>query len=145
MGFSKPSEAPADSGWKFSVEENIGSLFVFEPKEEKDVETNWGDKTIIVADITEIDLENPSESETHPDVYVFPAWVQGSIRHAIADGGMVLGRLQQDAEKGQGKNLAWVIEDPDDEDIEAATAWLNSRSRSQLGASAKDKKKSKKK
>lgn len=147
MSFAKPSEAPASDGWKFSTEENIGSLFVFEPKEEKEVDTDWGEKTIIVADVTEIDLENPvDDSETHEDVYIFPAWVQGSIRHAIATGEKVLGRLQQDADKGQGRNAAWVIEDADDEDIEAATAWLNARSRSQLGAGGtSDKKKKSKK
>lgn len=146
MSFAKPSEAPASDGWKFSTEENIGSLFVFEPKEEKEVDTDWGEKTIIVADVTEIDLENPvDDSETHEDVYIFPAWVQGSIRYAIATGEKVLGRLQQDADKGQGKNAAWVIEDADDEDMEAATAWLNARSRNQLGAGEKSDKKKKSK
>lgn len=146
MSFAKPSEAPASDGWKFSTEENIGSLFVFEPKEEKEVDTDWGERTVIVADVTEIDLENPvDDSETHEDVYIFPAWVQGSIRHAIATGEKVLGRLQQDADKGQGKNAAWVIEDADDEDMEAATAWLNARSRNQLGAGEKSDKKKKSK
>lgn len=145
MSFVKPSEAPASDGWKFSTDENIGSLFVFEPKEEKEVDTDWGPKKIIVADVTEIDLENPVDgSETHEDVYIFPAWVQGSIRAAIADEGMVLGRLQQDADKGQGRNAAWVIEDADAEDEEAAVAWLNARSRGKLGADKSSKKKSKK-
>lgn len=141
MGFSKPSEAPADSGWKLSVEENIGSLFVFEPKQETEIEDkfNGGERKIIVADVTEIDLENPSESETHKDVWVFPAWIQGSIRHAISSGEKVLGRLGQDPDKGRGKNVAWVIEDPDEEDMEAAEAWLSNRSRSELGGGTKKK------
>lgn len=146
MSFAKPSEAPASSEYKFSVEENIGSLFVIEPKEEKEVDTEHGEKKVIVSTVTEIDLENPvDDSETHDDVWVFPAWIQGSIRHAIADGGMVLGRLQQDADKGKGRNAAWVLEDPDEEDIEAATAWLNARSRNQLGAGEKSDKKKKSK
>lgn len=144
MSFVKPSDAPEQDGWKFSVEENIGMLFVIEPKEEIEVETDWGDKKVIVSDITEIDFDNAEDSETHEDVYVFPAWIQGDIRHAMPDG-MVLGRLAQDADKGQGKNAAWVLEDPDEEDIEVATAWLNSRSRAKLGASGSKKKSSKKK
>lgn len=147
MSFVKPSEAPASDGWKFSVDENIGSLFVLEPKEEKEIEDtfNGGTRKIIEADVTEIDLENPAEdSETHEGVWIFPAWVQGAIRSSIAEGGMVLGRLGQDPDKGRGKNVAWVLEDPDEEDIEAATAWLNARSRSKLGAGTA-KKKSKKK
>lgn len=148
MSFMKPSEAPAGSDYKFSTEENIGSLFVLEPKEEKEVETEHGDKKVIVATVTEIDLENPVDnSESHEDVWVFPAWIQGSIRSSIAEGGMVLGRLAQDADKGKGKNAAWVLEDPDEEDIEAATAWLNARSRATLGVDEKksSKKKSSKK
>lgn len=142
MSFMKPSEAPSGDGWKFSVEENIGGLFVLEPKEEKEVDTDWGPKTIIVADITEIDLDNPEESETHEDVYVFPAWIQGDIRSSIKDEGMVLGRLGQDEKKGQGRNAAWVLEDPDEEDEDAATKWLNNRSRSKLGAGSSKKKRS---
>lgn len=150
MSFAKPSEAPAGDGWKFSVDENIGSLFVIEPKAEDEMDDKYNvgqTRKYIVADVTEIDIENPVEdSETHDDVWIFPAWIQGAIRHAIADGGMVLGRLAQDPDKGRGKNVAWVLEDPDEEDIEAATAWLNNRSRSKLGAdSGSGKKKSKKK
>lgn len=138
MSFAKPSEAPASDGWKFSVEENIGGLFVIEPKEEGEIENQFGPgmSKYIEADVTEIDLDNVEESETHESVWIFPAWIQGSIRHAIADGGMVLGRLQQDADKGRGNNAAWVLEDADDEDIEAATAWLNQRNRSKLGSAS---------
>lgn len=147
-GFTKPSEAPASDGWKFSVEENIGSLFVFEPLEEKEIEDafNGGTKKIIEAHVTEIDLENPVKgSETHENVWIFPAWVQGALRSSIAEGEKVLGRLGQDPDKGRGKNIAWVLEDPDEEDEEAAIAWLNSRSRSELsGGSSKSKKSSKK-
>lgn len=141
--FVNPSEAPSGGdGWKFSVEENIGSLFVLEPKEEIEIDTDWGKKKVIVTDVTEIDLDDPEDSETHEEVYIFPAWVQGTIRSSIPDG-MVLGTLGQDADKGQGRNAAWVLEDPDEEEVEAATEWLNSRSKSKLGADTKKKKKSK--
>ena len=125
--FMKPSEASASDGWKFSVEENIGGLFLFYPKEETSIEDkfNGGERKIIVADIVEIDLENAEDSELHEDVWVFPAWIQGALRSSIADKGMVLGRLGQDAEKDRGKNVAWVLEDPDEEDVEAATAYLD--------------------
>lgn len=147
MSFLKPSDAPAQEGWKLSVEENIGSLFVFEPKGEKEVDTDHGLKTVVVADVTEIDLDDVSESETHEDVYVFPAWIKGDIRHAIAEGGMVLGRLAQDPDKGKGKNAAWVLTEPDEEDAEAAEAWLKQRNRSKLGldSDSGEKKRKKKK
>lgn len=146
MSFINPSEAPASDGWKFSVEENIGGLFVIEPKEEGEIENQYGPgmSEYIEADITEIDLDNPSDSETHEDVWIFPAWIKGAIRHAIPEG-MVLGRLAQDAEKGRGNNAAWVLEDPDEEDIEAATEWLNGRSRSKLKGSSDSGKKTTKK
>ena len=140
MGFAKPSEAPEQSGWSLEDEENIGSLFVIEPKEEKEVETkDYGKKTVVVASVTEIDRENPSKSVTHDDVYIFAGWVKGSVRHLIEDGGMALGELAQDADKGQGKNAAWVLEDYDKEDEEAATAWLNARSQGALGGGKKKK------
>lgn len=127
--FTIPSEAPASDGWKFSVDENIGGLFIIWPKKEDEIEDkfNGGQRKIIVADIAEVDLENVEDSEFHEEVWVFPAWIQGAIRSSISDGGMVLGRLGQDAEKGRGKNVAWVLEDPDAEDIEAAQAYLKFR------------------
>lgn len=141
MSFSKPSEAPVGGGYKFSVEENIGALFVIEPKSEDEIDDTFHPgktRKIIVADVTEIDLDDPTASETHEEVWIFPAWVQGAIRASIPDG-MVLGRLGQDAEKGVGKNVAWVLEDADDEDTEAATAWLNSRSKSKLSGGSEKK------
>lgn len=145
--FAKPSEAPASDGWKFSTEENIGGLFLFWPKEETTIEDkfNGGDRKIIVADVAEIDLENAEASEFHEDVWIFPAWVQGALRSRIDTGEMVLGRLGQDAEKGRGKNVAWVLEDADDEDMEAAQAYVNFRNTPANASDGETKKKGKKK
>lgn len=144
-GFTKPSEAPSGvDGWKFSVDENIGSLFVIEPKREGEMDDKYNvgkTRKYIVADVTEIDISNPAKSVTYEDVWIFPAWIQGELRGLIDDGGKLLGRLGQDPDKGRGKNVAWVMEDPDDEDIEAATEWLNGRSRKALGADKKGKRK----
>lgn len=147
--FMKPSEAPAGGdGWKFSVEENIGALFVIEPLEELEIEDKFKPgqmRKVINSNITEIDLEDPeNDSETHEEVWVFPAWIMGAIRSSIG-GGMVLGRLEQDSEKGQGKNAAWVIEDPDEEDQEAALKWLNSRNKAKLSGGDSEKSGKKKK
>lgn len=135
--FTKPSEAPSGGDWKFSDEENLGSLFVLEPVgEEQEMANDFGGtgtSKYIPCNVTKIDYDDPANSETHENVYIFPAWIRGVVRGLIADGGMALGTLAQDKSKGKGKNAAWVLEDPDDEDIEAATAWLNARSAGQLG------------
>ena len=146
--FIIPSEAPASDGWKFSTDENIGGLFILWPKEEAEMENTFQPGKMsqyIVADVAEVDLENAEDSEFHEDVWVFPAWIRGALRSSIADGGMVLGRLGQDASKGKGKNVAWVLEDPDAEDIEAAQAYLKYRNTPKTASEGEGKAKTKKK
>lgn len=146
--FMKPSEAPSTDGYKFSTEENIGALFIIWPKAEDEMENTYQPGKMsqyIISDVAEIDLENVEDTEYHEDVWIFPAWIRGAIRSSIADGGMVLGRLEQDATKGKGKNAAWVLEDPDEEDIEAAQAYLQFRNTPKTASEGAGKEKTKKK
>lgn len=127
--FAKPSEAPAaGEGWKLEDDENDGELFLITPLREIEVETKkYGDKKVIVADIVKINTKKPEKSEEHEEVYVWAAWVQGAIRSSIGDQ-QVLGRLDQEADKSAGKGYVWKLQDADDDDIEAAEAYLASLS-----------------
>ena len=126
--FGKPSDAPAGGdGWKFSVEDNLGKLFLITPLR---TETTKGfeegtETEVIVADIVELNEKKPEKSEEHENVFIFPKWIQGSLRGYIGEK-RVLGRLDQDASKGRGKNAAWVLEDADDDDVAIARAYLAS-------------------
>lgn len=124
-GFAKPSEAPAaGDSWRLETEEHLGDLFMITPLREittKGFED--ADTQVIVCDIVHIDEKKPEKSEEHSEVYVWAKWIQGSLRGYIGEQ-RVLGRLAQDASKAKGKNAAWVLEDADKDDVEAATEYL---------------------
>lgn len=127
--FAKPSEAPAGGeGWKLESDENDGELLLFTPLREIEVETKkYGEKKVIVADVVKINTKKPEKSEEHEEVYVWAAWVQGSLRASIGDM-QVLGRLDQEADKSAGKGYVWKLQDADDDDVAAAEAYLDSLS-----------------
>lgn len=125
--FAKPSEAPAGGdSWKFAADDNDGELFLITPLRKDTVNTeDYGEKEVIVADIVHINTKKPEKSEEHEEVFVFGAWLQGAIRHAIGEQ-RVLGRLDKAADKKSGRGYVWKLEDADDEDIEKAREYLAS-------------------
>lgn len=127
-GIANPSEAPAGGdGWKFADTDNIGKLMLFTPLRQDEATVTRGKKSevveVIVADVVVLNKKKPDKSELHEGVFIFPKWVQGSLRGFIGDR-MVLGRLQQDAEKSQGDRAAWVLEDGNADDVKIAKAYL---------------------
>ncbi len=125
--FAKPSEAPAGGdGWKFADDANDGELFLITPLRKETVNTTeYGEKEVIVADVVLINTKKPAKSEEHEEVFVFGAWLQGAIRHAIGER-RVLGRLDKAADKKSGRGYVWKLEDADDDDIDAARESLAS-------------------
>lgn len=124
--FAKPSEAPSTGGdgWKFETDDNVGSLFLITPLRTQTVATEkYGDAEVVVCDIVGINEKKPARSELHEEVFVFGSWTKGALRGYIGER-KVLGRLGQDAFKSKSKTPAWVLEDADDDDIEAARAYL---------------------
>ncbi|MCU1617759.1 MAG: hypothetical protein JWO98_5299 [Frankiales bacterium] len=131
-GFAKPSEAPATGGdgWSLEVEDHIGKLFLITPYREEDhpdtfSKTPGAVKQHIVCDVVEINEKKPEKSVVHKNIWAYGGWVRGSLRGYIGTD-MVLGVLEQDTDKGQGKNKAWVLEDADDDQVEAGKAYLAS-------------------
>ena len=123
--FAKPSDAPntGGDGWRFEVEDNIGSLFLINPLREEDfVSEEYGASKIIVADIVEIHEKKPEKSEVHEEVFVFDGWTKGSLRGYIGDR-KVLARLGQGDKVGK-KSAPWILEDADDDDIAMARAYM---------------------
>lgn len=125
--FAKPSEAPAGGdGWKLADDDNDGELFLITPLRKESVTTaEYGEKEVIVADVVHINTKKPAKSEEHEEVFVFGAWLQGAIRHAIGER-RVLGRLDKASDKKSGRGYVWKLEDADDDDIAAAREYLAS-------------------
>lgn len=145
--FAKPSEAPGGDGWKFASDENDGKLFLITPLRRETVNTaEYGEKEVVVADIVRLNEKKPEKSEEHENVFVFGAWLQGSLRGYIGER-RALGRLDKAPDKKSGRGYVWKLEDADDDDIAVARAYLASLDpfEKKGGKSAPEKKKAKKK
>lgn len=129
-GFAKPSEAKAGGGWKLADDANVGKLMVFTPLREDKVSTeDYGDKNVIVADVVVLNEKKPEKSEEHEEVFVFGAWLQGSLREHIGTGMRVLGRLVKSTEGKDGKSgkgYVWKFADATDDDTDIARAYYAS-------------------
>lgn len=122
--FAKPSEAPSGEGWNLT-EEAEDKLILFTPLREDKVDTSFGEKPIIVADVVVIDEKKPAKSEVHDDVYVFGGYLRGALRGFIGEK-RVLGRLVKGEPKKKGENAPWLLEDATEAEIELAQQYLAS-------------------
>ena len=124
--FVMPSDAPAGGGWALSTDENDGKLFLVTPLRKQEVATErYGDKEVIVADVVEIDEDTPADSELHEDVFIFGAWLQGTLRSYIGKRRMLV-RLVKTPDSSSGRGYVWKFEDGDEDDVAAARAYLAS-------------------
>ena len=126
--FAQPSEGTGGGdGWKISSDDNLGKLFLFTPKSIGQ-HPSYSDKTKsedhIVADIVEINEKKPAESELHLDAWVFPRYLQGSLRGFVGER-KVLGRLVKIKDPKYGTQ-AWQLEDVSEQDADAARSYLES-------------------
>lgn len=130
--FAKPSDAPAGGDGFKLTEEGRDRLLLITPHREEEVPAygkagkNGERQRIIVADVVVIDEKKPAKSEEHEDVWIFPAYVQGSLRGYIGER-RVLGRLRNTEDTSGEKSAAggyyWVLEDATKKDVEKATAY----------------------
>lgn len=129
-GFAKPSDAKGGGGWKLAADENVGKLLCMTPLRKEMVSTeDYGNKEVIVTDIVVIDEKKPEKSIEHKEVFVFGAWLQGSLREHIGTDQRVLGRLVKSTEGKDGKTgkgYVWKFEDADDDDVDTARAYYAS-------------------
>jgi hypothetical protein len=130
--FAKPSEAPVGDQWSLTdgdeqgSGENDGELFLLTPLRKENVETkSYGTKEVIVADVVHLNESKPAKSVEHEGVYIFGAWLQGSLRGFIGER-KVLGRLVKTPDKKSGRGYVWKFEDADSDDIAVARAYLES-------------------
>lgn len=104
-------------------EDHKGRLLLIEPAAvEHDINTAFGSKEAVRADVTVIDADDAPE--VYQDTLIFPSVLIGQTRSLI--GQKVLGRLGQGAAK-PGQKPPWRLEDPTDADIEVGKKYLASR------------------
>jgi hypothetical protein len=116
--------APA-AGGKFSAKDHNGALLLITPTGYREgVETTYGIKDAVSADVVIIDEQNVSNSEAITDALLFGGVLIGQTKSKIGKG-LVLGRLgQKPTTKG---NPAWVLADPTDAEKDVARAYLASK------------------
>ena len=119
---SSPFAAPAQASG-IQWESHLGRLLLIEPKElEKDIETSFGSKDAVRADVTVIDA--PEAPEVFTDALIFPGVLISQTRSLIGE--KVLGRLGQGQAKS-GQKPPWRLEDPTEADITIGVKYLDSR------------------
>lgn len=113
--------APA-AGGKFSAKDYNGRLLLLTPTEYREnVETTYGKKDAVAANVVIIDEAKVSDSEEINDALLFGGVLIGQTKSKIGKG-MILGRLgQKPTDKG---NPAWVLADPTDAEKDVARAYL---------------------
>lgn len=116
--FSQPAQA---AGIKW--EDLQGRLLLIEPKAvETGIQTAFGEKEAVRADVTVIDA--PDAPEVYPDALIFPGVLISQTRSLI--GKMVLGRLGQGVGK-PGQKPPWRLDEATEADIAIGKRYVESR------------------
>lgn len=119
--FSKPA-----AGGKFSAEGNNGRLLLITPTSyEEGIQTTYGVKDAVKANIVVINEQSPAGSEVIEDALLFGGVLIGQTKSFVGKG-LVLGRLGQGTAK-KGQNAPWLLEDPTDAEKDVARAYLASQ------------------
>lgn len=122
MGTTNPFRGPATSVG-IQWDEHLGRLLLIEPKAvEKEVQTSFGEKDAVRADITVIDADDTPAVFT--DALIFPGVLISQTRPLIGE--KVLGRLGQGVAKS-GQKPPWRLEDATEDDIATGVRYLDSR------------------
>lgn len=108
--------APGATGDKLDFTANNGALLRIEVKGLKEaVPTQHGPADAISADVAILD--GPNKAAELADVLIFPKVIVGQLKASI--GQVVLGRLGQ-GERKPGKNPAWLLLAPTEDDVATA-------------------------
>lgn len=105
-------------------EELNGRLLVITPHAAEEVNTSFGEKECVRADL--VVLDGPSASTEYKDTLIFPKVLIGQLRSTIGTGRMVLGRLGQGVAK-PGQKPPWLLADPTEADRKVAGKWYETR------------------
>lgn len=104
-------------------DDHLGRLLLIEPTAvEHGVQTAFGEKDAVRADITVIDADGAPEE--YRDALIFPGVLISQTRSLIGE--KVLGRLGQGAAK-PGQKPPWRLDDATESDIEIGVKYLESR------------------
>jgi hypothetical protein len=123
--FEKP-DAPgrADDAPQFDYLTHLGSLLAIQVKDvQEDVETEYGLRSVIVADVHVIDASAQRVTEVFEDAWLFGTVLFSQMR--AKRGRLVLGVLEQ-GDKRPGKKAPWRLGDATDEQEAAAVKALTS-------------------
>lgn len=117
-----PFNSPA-AGGRFSAKDHNGKLLLITPiSYEEGIETTFGSKDAVKANVVVIDEANPGDSEEIENGLLFGGVLIGQTKSFIGKG-LVLGRLEQgEAKKGQ--QPPWRLADPTDAEKDKARAYL---------------------
>lgn len=119
---SNPFAAPATPAG-IQWDDHKGRLLLIEPKAvESDIQTAFGEKNAVRADVTVIDA--PEEPEVYEDALIFPGVLISQTRSLV--GQKVLGRLSQGVAKS-GQKPPWRLDEATDDDVAVGTKYLESR------------------
>lgn len=122
MSTKNPFQNPATSSG-IQWDAHLGRLLLIEPKElEKGIQTTFGEKDAVRADITIIDA--PDAPEVFEDALIFPSVLISQTRSLIGE--KVLGRLGQGQAKS-GQKPPWRLDDATEEEISIGIRYLDSR------------------
>ena len=143
--FAKPSEASSGDSWSLTDGDtaksgkNDGELMLITPLRKEMVKTErYGEKEVIVADVVHLNRKKPAESVEHENVYIWGAWLQGSLRSYIGNA-QVLGTVAKTEDSTSGTGYVWKLEDADNADIDVAEAYLASLSPFKASGEKRDK------
>lgn len=119
--FSDPTTA---SGAR--VTDFEGRLLLLTPIEyREEVETEYGEKDCVEANIVVLDEKDPTASERHDSILLFQGQLIGQTKAKVGKG-LVLGRLGKGEPKKKGHNPPWRLLDPEEADRVVARAYLTS-------------------
>lgn len=105
-------------------EELNGRLLIITPHAAEEVNTSFGEKECVRADL--VVLDGPGALTEYKDTLVFPKVLIGQLRSTIGTGRMVLGRLGQGVAK-PGQKPPWLLADPTEADRKIAGKWYETR------------------
>lgn len=121
---SDPFNSPA-AGGKFTAADHNGKLLLITPVSyEEGIQTTFGTKDAVKANVVVIDENNAGNSEEIDGALLFGGVLIGQTKSFIGKG-LVLGRLGQGTAK-KGQQPPWVLADPTDAEKDKARAYLAS-------------------
>ena len=125
--FKKPSEVESTAGEFAKFPDFVGETVLIQPTVYEDGLTGKftkKDETYdrVTADVTVIDLRNPTDSVKHESMWITQGRIIGKTKGEI--GNMVLGKLVRPKPTASEPNPAYDLEDPSEAEVDAARKFL---------------------